>query len=62
MPTEDVPSTPITLYKAEPVDPNERIRSCPRRGAPDFLMFYECFLRFIRLHFLFLDFQVEILN
>jgi hypothetical protein len=25
-------------------------------------MFYECFLRFIRLHFLFLDFQVEILN
>jgi hypothetical protein len=37
-PKEDVPSGPITLYKAERVDPNERIGSCPRQGAPDFLM------------------------
>jgi hypothetical protein len=62
IPKEDVPSAPITLYKAERVDPNERIRSCPRRGAPDFLMLYECLFRDIRLRFPFSDFQVEILN
>jgi hypothetical protein len=30
-PEEDVPSAPVALYKAERVDPNEQIGSCPQR-------------------------------
>jgi hypothetical protein len=61
-PEEDVPSDLVTLYKVEHVDPNERIGSCPQRGAPYFLMLYECFFCDIRLRFPFSNFQVEILN
>jgi hypothetical protein len=62
VPEEEVPSVPITLYKVERVDLNERIGSFPRQGASDFMMLYECIFRDIRLHFPFSDFQVEILN
>ena len=55
-PEEVVPSGPITLYRAESVDPNERIGSCPRKGATDFLMLYECLFRDIRLRFPFSNF------
>jgi hypothetical protein len=61
-PEEDVPSGLVTLYKAERVDPNEHIGSCHRKGAPDFVMLYECFFCDIRLCFPFSNFQVEILN
>jgi hypothetical protein len=61
-PKDDVPSGPVTMYKAERADPNERIGSQPRQGAPDFLMVYECFFRLVRLHFPFSSFQIEILN
>jgi hypothetical protein len=61
-PEEDIPSGPVTLYKAERVDPKERIGSCPRKAAPNFVMVYECFFRDIGLHFPFSIFQVEILN
>ena len=61
-PKEDVPSGPVTLYKAERVDPNERIGSRPRQGGSDFLMVYDCFFRMIRLRFPFSIFQVEVLN
>ena len=61
-PAEEVPSGPITLYKAERVDANERIGSCPRKGGADYMMLYECFFRDIRLRFPFSNFQIEILN
>jgi hypothetical protein len=35
VPEEDVSYAPITLYKAERVDPNERIRSRPWKEALD---------------------------
>jgi hypothetical protein len=44
------------------VDPNKRIGSCPRQGASDFLMVYDCFFRMVHLRFPFSVFQVEILN
>jgi hypothetical protein len=61
-PIKEVPSGPITLYKAERVDANERIGSCPRRGGADYMMLYECFFRDIYLRFPFSNFQAEILN
>jgi hypothetical protein len=61
-PKEDVPSGPVTLYKAERVDPNEKLGSRPRQGASDFLMVYDCFFRMVRLRFPFSVFQIEILN
>jgi hypothetical protein len=53
---EDIPFAPITLYKAEPVDPDERIGSRPRKDESNFMMLYECLFRDIRLHFPFSDF------
>jgi hypothetical protein len=61
-PEEDVPIAPMAMYKAERVDPNERIGSRPRKDASDFVMLYDCLFRDNWLRFPFSDFQVEILN